>query len=84
MLATNQLNEELLPSPETLTQYKEQSSVESGFKFMKDNAFELDSFFLKTPKRISALMMVMRLCLMVYDFAQYTIRKCIEENDEYD
>lgn len=82
MLATNQLNEELLPSPEILTQYKEQSSVESGFKFMKDNAFELDSFFLKTPKRIGALMMVMTLCLMVYNFAQYTIRKCIEENDD--
>ena len=32
-----------------LTQYKEQSCVESGFKFIKNDAFELDSFFLKTP-----------------------------------
>ena len=82
MLATNQLNEESLPSSEILTQYKEQSSVESGFKFMKDDAFELDAFFLKTPKRIGALMMVMTLCLMVYNFAQYTMRKCIEDNNE--
>jgi transposase len=41
-----------------LLQYKEQSSVESSFKLMKNGAFELDSFLLKTPARITALMMV--------------------------
>lgn len=82
ILATNQLDETSLSAKDMLTQYKEQSSVESGFKFMKDSAFELDSFYLKTPKRIGALMMVMTLCLMVYNFAQYHMRKCIEENDD--
>jgi transposase len=65
-----------------LKQYKEQSGVESSFKFIKSNAFELDSFYLKTPSRIGALMMVMTLCLMVYNFAQYHMRKCMEENGD--
>ena len=62
--------------------YKEQACVESGFKFIKNNAFELDSFYLKTPARIGALMMIMTLCLMVYNFAQYSLRKCLDEQDE--
>ena len=61
---------------------KEQSSVESGFKFIKNNAFELDSFYLKTPARIGALMMIMTLCLMVYNFAQYSLRKCLDEQGD--
>lgn len=30
---------------------KKQSCVESGFKFIKDNAFELDSFYLKNTSK---------------------------------
>jgi len=82
ILATNQLDEETLNSPEILSQYKGQSSVESGFKFIKNNAFELSSFYLKTPRRIAALLMIMTLCLMVYNFAQYSMRKCINESDD--
>jgi len=82
LLATNQLNSSLLSDADVLTQYKEQSTVESGFKFIKDNAFELSSFYLKTPARIGALMMVMTLCLMVYNFAQYHLRKCLKDNDD--
>lgn len=82
LLATNQLDEQILTTPEILSQYKEQSNVESGFKFIKDDAFELDAFYLKTPKRIGALMMIMTLCLMVYNFAQYSMRKCLKESDD--
>jgi transposase len=82
ILATNQLNQDALNNEAILTQYKEQSCVESGFKFIKNNAFELDSFYLKKPARIGALMMVMTLCLMVYNFAQYHMRKCMEDNNE--
>lgn len=82
ILASNQCDETLLDNHSILKQYKEQSCVESGFKFIKNNMFELDSFFLKTPARITALMMVMTLCLMVYNFAQYNLRKCLEEHDE--
>ena len=82
ILATNQLDTTVLDNPAVLKQYKEQSCVESGFKFIKNNAFELDSFYLKTPARIGALMMIMTLCLMVYNFAQYNMRKCIEEQGD--
>ena len=82
ILATNQFDMSQLDNHSVLTQYKEQSCVESGFKFIKNNAFELDSFYLKTPARIGALMMVMTLCLMVYNFAQYNMRKCLEEQDD--
>lgn len=82
ILASNQRDYSLLSNHAVLKQYKEQSCVESSFKFMKDNAFELDSFFLKTPERITALMMVMTLCLMVYNFAQAHIRQCLKEHDE--
>ena len=82
ILATNQFDMVVLDNHSVLKQYKEQSGVESSFKFIKSNAFELDSFYLKTPSRIGALMMVMTLCLMVYNFAQYHMRKCMEENDD--
>ena len=58
ILATNQLDTTILDNPAVLQQYKEQSTVESGFKFIKNNALELDSFYLKTPARIGALMMI--------------------------
>lgn len=82
ILATNQCNYSLLNNHSILKQYKEQSCVESGFKFIKKDAFELDSFFLKTPERISALMMIMTLCLMVYNFAQAHLRECLKECDD--
>ena len=82
LLATNQLDTKTLNNLDVLKQYKEQSCVEAGFKFIKNDSFELDSFYLKSPSRIGALMMVMTICLMVYNFAQYHMRKCIKENDD--
>ena len=82
ILASNQLDPLLLSNAEMLTQYKEQSTVESGFKFIKDNAFELDSVFLKSSSWIGALMMVMTLCLMVYNFAQYHLRECLKAHED--
>lgn len=79
ILATNQLDCNALPDHAILPSYKEQAGTESGFKFIKDNAFEVDSIFLKKPGRISALMMVMTLCLMVYSYAQYWLRQQLKE-----
>jgi transposase len=79
ILATNQLDKKALPDEQILSTYKEQSGTESGFKFIKDNAFEVDSIFLKKPGRISALMMIMTLCLMVYGFAQYFLREQLKK-----
>lgn len=82
ILATNQLDSEALADKEILSTYKEQSGTESGFKFIKDDTFELDSIFLKKPGRISALMMVMTLCLMVYSYAQYFLREELLKQNE--
>lgn len=78
ILATNQFDTEQLPDENILPEYKEQSKTESGFKFIKDNTFEVSSIFLKKPSRISALMMVMTLCLMVYSVAQHHLRESLK------
>lgn len=82
ILSTNQMDCDVLPDSEILTEYKAQSSTEGGFKFIKDNAFELDSIFLKTPARISALMMIMTLCLMVYGVSQYDLRLALKKAEK--
>ena len=80
ILATNDMDQ--LSDEEILTEYKKQSDTERGFQFIKNNAFEVDSIFLKKPSRIQALMAIMCLCLMVYGFAQYTIRSILEKENE--
>ena len=82
ILATNQLDIKLLPTETILSEYKEQSKTESGFKFIKDNSFEVSSIFLKKAERISALMMIMTLCLMVYCIAQHTLRTSLQTLDK--
>ncbi|HLP34791.1 MAG TPA: IS1634 family transposase [Amoebophilaceae bacterium] len=82
VLATNQLCEKTLPNEEILSTYKEQAGTEAGFKFIKDDTFEVDSIFLKKPGRISALMVVMTLCLMVYSFSQYFLRQELAARNE--
>ncbi len=57
--------------------------MERGFKFIKNNAFELDNVFLKSQRRIGALMMVMTLCLIVYNFAQYKLRSYLKTHGDY-
>jgi len=82
ILATNDLDGEKFPDEALLNAYKAQQTVESGFRFLKDPWFMVDSIFLKSPKRIEALMMVMTLCLMVYNVSQYKLRMALKENNE--
>ena len=82
VLATNQLDEMILSNEEVLSEYKGQSGTERGFKFIKDDTFQVDSVFLKTPERIDALMMVMTLCLMVYGVSEYELHQSLQEKNE--
>jgi len=67
--------------PETLlSYYKEQNSVERGFKFLKDRTFHAAEIYLKNENRIAALSMIMVLCLMVYTVAEWFVRKLLKEN----
>jgi transposase len=75
ILSTNELDREGYKDDQILEEYKEQQSVEGGFRFLKDPWFMVDSIFLKLPKRIEALMMVMTLCLMIYNVGQYKLRE---------
>lgn len=79
ILGTNQLDEELLPNEAILAEYKGQQNVERGFAFLKDPWFLIDSVFLKKVSRIMSLTMIMTLCLLVYNYAQYRVRKVLAD-----
>lgn len=82
ILATNNLDLKALPSDHILKQYKQQQKVENGFRFLKDPWFMLDSFYVKKRSRIEALMMVMTLSLMAYNYAQYRLREMLLDSNE--
>lgn len=82
ILATNQMDSTALKDDEILKEYKAQSKTESGFRFIKDDQFRVDAIFLKKPERVNALMMIMTLCLMVYNVAQYRLRQSLKQSGE--
>jgi transposase len=82
ILATNQLDSEALPDDELLSAYKDQQKVERGFRFLKDPLFMASTLYLKSPKRIMALMMVMTLCLLVYAALEYRLRQALQQHDQ--
>ena len=61
-----------------LYKYKGQQSVERGFSFLKDPMFLTDSVFLKSPRRIEALGLIMGLCLLVYSWGQRQLRQTLK------
>jgi len=66
ILASNQLDMDKRSDLELIEAYKDQQKVERGFRFLKDPMFMASTLFLKSTKRLMALMMVMTLCLLVY------------------
>jgi len=82
ILATNDLEEELVNPRDMLKSYKAQSSTESGFRFIKSDELHLSSVYLKKPERVAALMVIMTLCLMVYSVAQYRLRESLKQAEE--
>ncbi len=66
VLATNRMDSQRFTSDDILQKYKEQQAPERGFAFLKDPLFFADSVFLKSPKRIETMAMLMGLCLLVY------------------
>ena len=71
ILATNDMS---LSQQELLDEYKSQQRVERGFRFLKSPEFLSDAMFLKNPKRIEAMLMIMTLSLLVYSALEYKIR----------
>ena len=83
ILASNILETEKYNPKEILKTYKKQQNTERGFRFLKDPLFFASSVFLKTPRRIMALTMVMALCLMVYSLGQRQLRKTLKQSEEH-
>jgi transposase len=52
VLASNVLDKTILTNEWMLLDYKEQSGVERGFSFIKNDTFGLDEVYLKKPERI--------------------------------
>lgn len=77
ILATNVLDQHQLSNDQLLIEYKAQQSTERGFRFLKDPLFFTSSVFLKSPKRIAALAMVMGLSLLVYSLGQRALRSAL-------
>lgn len=82
IIATNDLSEDMTMD-KMLSTYKEQQSVEKGFRFLKSPDFLTNSIFLKKPERIEALLMVMTTCLMIYASLEHKIRKKLKEKQLY-
>lgn len=81
ILATNDLDPQY-SNEQMLADYKDQQYVEQGFRFLKDPWFLVQSIFLKSRKRITALMMIMALCLFIYNFAQHKLRNALVDKNE--
>jgi transposase len=83
ILATNQLDEEALSEEEMIDCYKkDQQKVERGFRFLKDPLFLASTLFLKNPRRIMGLLMVMTLSLLIYATLERKMRATLEESEE--
>ncbi len=81
IIATNRLDSKSFSCDEMLLRYKEQQHVERGFAFLKDPLFFADSVFLKSPRRISTMAMLMGLCLMVYSLGQREVRRQLSSDN---
>ncbi len=83
ILATNELDLEILTNEEILTTYKAQSKVERRFRFLKDPMFLAAILFLKKVQRVMALLMVMTVCLLVYAALEHRIRAALSAPHNY-
>jgi transposase len=83
IIASNQLEAAQLSHEEMLDYYTPgQQKVEHGFRFLKDPWFMANTLFLKSPKRIMALMMIMTLCLLIYGALEYRIRQSLQQHQQ--
>ena len=83
VLATNVQDKGKISNESMLLEYKDQSEIERGFRFIKNDTFGLDEVYLKKPERIGALTAVMTLCLLVYGLTQYKLREALQHNNEF-
>lgn len=79
VMASNELDEKKLSVALMIKTYKQQASVERGFRFLKDPMMMGSSLFLQKTQRIMALLMIMTLCLLVYSALEFKIRTLLKQ-----
>jgi transposase len=82
LIASNVLDAETFSDEALFATYKEQGSVERGFRFLKDPLFLASSVFVKKPSRLIALSFIMVLCLLVYRLAEQRLRQRLQESEQ--
>jgi transposase len=83
ILATNEMDSQNLSATAMLDNYTAQgTSVERGFRFLKDPLFFADSLFLKNPARIMALIMIMGLALLIFALGERQLRLALKQNNQ--
>jgi transposase len=69
-----------LGSKELLRAYQDQHSVEQNFGFLKDPVI-VNALFLKSPRRIEALGLILVLALMIWRLMERTMRVSLKETN---
>ena len=69
-----------LSSKELLRAYQDQHSVERNFGFLKDPVI-VNALFLKSPRRIEALGLILVLALMIWRLMERTMRISLKESN---
>lgn len=64
------------------TYVKQGSTIERGFRFLKEPQFFVSSLFLKKPSRIQGLLTIMTFALLVYSIAERRMRKALKETKQ--
>jgi transposase len=83
ILATNEMDSQNLSTASMLDNYTAQgTSVERGFRFLKDPLFFADSLFLKNPARIMALIMIMGLALLIFALGERQLRLALKQQNQ--
>lgn len=82
ILATNVVDDPTVTAESILSDYKGQQAPERGFGVLKDPLFFTASVFLKTPRRIAALAVIMGLSVMIYTLAQRQLRQALAAANE--
>jgi transposase len=82
VLITNEPEEAAggLGSKELLRAYQDQHSVEQNFGFLKDPVI-VNALFLKSPRRIEALGLILVLALMIWRLMERTMRVSLKESN---
>lgn len=65
-----------------LQEYKNQSSIETKFRFLKSPVY-LGPVYLEKPNRIQALGYVFILVLLIASYLEYRVRKSLKKNKQY-